>query len=153
MLGDAVRNDVAALIEAARQRPNDFPLAELTQLNWQGVDVSIERRNGEAIAFVENRIDPAFERLSRRGHEVAALVAAGSSKAQVGWALFVSLTTVNDRSHAIPSKTGLTSRRRCLRHGTAAARLRAKGLWSTEVWPCRQLARQRGADRQLPCIR
>lgn len=110
MLGEEVRNDVAALIEAVRRRPSDFPIAELTQLNRHGVDVSIERRNGEAIVFVENRIDPAFEHLSRREHEVAALVAVGMSNAQVASALFVSLATIKDHVHAILSKTGFTSR-------------------------------------------
>ncbi len=111
MMADAeTRKRVRALIDAVRERPTEFPLESLLAVSDRGVDVSIDRDGPEAVVFVEPRRDARFEALSPREFEVATLVAAGFSNAQIAEALFISLGTVKDHVHAILVKTDLQSR-------------------------------------------
>jgi len=104
------RKRVRALLEAVRERPTELPLGPVVELAEQGVSVSIDRHGPEAVVYVTPRPDVRFEALSPREFEVATLVAAGFSNAQIGEALFISVATVKDHVHAILTKTDLRSR-------------------------------------------
>ena len=104
------RKRVRALLEAVRERPTELPLGPVVELAEQGVSVSIDRHGPEAVVYVTPRPDARFEALSPREFEVATLVAAGFSNAQIGEALFISVATVKDHVHAILTKTDLRSR-------------------------------------------
>lgn len=112
MVDDATREQVQALLGALRDRPTEFPVAELAALTDRPVEVRVDRRADEAVVFVSPRPDPCFDHLSDREREVAVLVAAGFSNRQIADALFISLATVKDHVHAILAKTGLESRSR-----------------------------------------
>ncbi|MDH3250288.1 MAG: LuxR C-terminal-related transcriptional regulator [Acidimicrobiia bacterium] len=101
---------VRALLDAIRERPTELPLGPVVELAERGVGVSIDRRGPEAVVYVTPRPDARFEALSPREFEVATLVAAGFSNAQIGEALFISVATVKDHVHAILTKTDLRSR-------------------------------------------
>lgn len=110
MVDDDTSERVRALLAALRQRPTEFPAAELLELAEQPLEVSIDRSGDDPVVFVSPGPDPRFDALSQREHEVATLVAAGFSNRQIGEALFISLATVKDHVHAILTKTGLESR-------------------------------------------
>lgn len=110
MVPGHVRDDVAALVRAVQERPREHPIAELTRVHGHGLDVTVEWHEGTAVATITSRADPAFERLTRREHEVATLVAAGLSNAQIAGALFISVATVKDHVHSILTTTGFESR-------------------------------------------
>ncbi len=104
------RDRLDALLAAVRSEPTRLPMAELVALSSEPVSVSIDRRNPEVVAVVTPRPGACFEALSGREYEVATLVAAGFSNAQIAEALFISLATVKDHVHAILTKTGCSSR-------------------------------------------
>jgi len=110
MVDDDTSERVRALLATLRQRPTEFPVAELLELAEQPLEVVIDRSGEDPVVFVSPRPDPRFDALSEREHEVATLVAAGFSNRQIGEALFISLATVKDHVHAILTKTGLASR-------------------------------------------
>ena len=110
MVDDSTRARVRELLAALRQRPTEFPVAELLELAELPVEVQVDRSGQEPVVFVSPRPDPCFDALSEREHEVATLVAAGFSNRQISDALFISLATVKDHVHAILAKTGLESR-------------------------------------------
>jgi non-specific serine/threonine protein kinase len=60
--------------------------------------------------MTEPRPDRRVMVLSRREHEVAALVANGLSNKQIAGRLFISLATVKDHVHRILKKTNLPNR-------------------------------------------
>jgi DNA-binding NarL/FixJ family response regulator len=65
------------------------------------------------VAIVHNRAkgsDSAFAALTSRERQVAALLAAGRSNAQIAAELVLSLATVKDHVHRILTKTALSSR-------------------------------------------
>lgn len=110
MVDDSTRTRVQELLIALRQRPTEFPVAELLELAELAVEVQVDRSGDEPVVFVSPRPDPCFEVLSDREHEVATLVAAGFSNRQIAAALFISVATVKDHVHAVLAKTGLESR-------------------------------------------
>ncbi|MEL6984133.1 MAG: helix-turn-helix transcriptional regulator [Actinomycetota bacterium] len=110
MVDDETRQRVQALLSQLRERPTEFPAAELLELAEQPLAIRIDRSGDEPVVFVSPRPDPRFDALSEREHEVATLVAAGFSNRQIAEALFISLATVKDHVHAILAKTGLESR-------------------------------------------
>ena len=110
MLSSDARHDVSGLVDAIRERPQEFPIAQLGRLMERGVDVSIEQLGANSLVYLAPLPDPVFERLTTREYEVATLVAGGFSNAQVASALFVSLATIKDHMHAILGKTELASR-------------------------------------------
>ena len=111
MMTEAVtRNQVRALLDAVRERPEQLPLAEVVALSRKPVRVSVDRSGTEPLAIVTPRPDPRFDLLTRREREVATLVAAGFSNRQIADALFISLFTVKDHVHSILNRTGLASR-------------------------------------------
>ena len=111
MMADAeMRRRVRALLDAVRERPTELPLEPVVQLAATGVNVSIDREGPEAVVYVTPRPDARLDALTPREFEVATLVAAGFSNAQIAEALFVSVSTVKDHVHAILAKTDLTSR-------------------------------------------
>ncbi len=112
MVDDATRSRIHDLLAALRQRPTEFPAAELLELAEEPLEIRIDRTGDEPVVFVSPRPDPRFEALSEREHEVATLVAAGFSNRQIADALFISVGTVKDHVHAILDKTGLESRSR-----------------------------------------
>lgn len=105
-----VRRRIADVLDAVRDRPTEFPARELAALHGCGVDVGIERTDGETVVFVEPRADERLNALSPREQEVVTLAASGMSNQQIATALFVSLATVKDHMHSILKKTGLESR-------------------------------------------
>ncbi len=109
-LNNATRDRLQALLNAVRVKPTEFPAAELVELSRDPVSVAIDRRGDEVVALVSPRPGARFEVLSKREYEVATLVAAGFSNAQIGEALFISLATVKDHVHATLAKTALSSR-------------------------------------------
>ncbi len=110
MVDDATRRRVLDLLAALRERPTEFPAAELLDLADEAVAVHLDRSGAEPVVFVSPRPDPRFESLTEREHEVATLVAAGFSNRQIAEALFISVGTVKDHVHAILAKTGCESR-------------------------------------------
>ena len=112
MVDDGTRTRVHELLAALRERPTEFPVAELLELAEEPLEIRIDRSGAEPVVFVSPRPDPRFDALSDREYEVATLVAAGFSNRQIAQALFISLGTVKDHVHAILAKTGLESRSR-----------------------------------------
>ncbi|MEM9561844.1 MAG: LuxR C-terminal-related transcriptional regulator [Actinomycetota bacterium] len=110
MVDDVTRRRVLDLLAALRERPAEFPAAELLDLADEPVELLVDRSGAEPVVFVSPRPDPRFDSLTDREHEVATLVAAGFSNRQIGQALFISLGTVKDHVHAILAKTGCDSR-------------------------------------------
>ena len=110
MVDDHTRRRVRALLDALRDRPTELPVAELVELAVTPVQVEVDRRGDEPVVFVWPRPDPRFDALSPREYEVATLVAAGFSNAQIADALFISVATVKDHVHSILAKTDLASR-------------------------------------------
>ena len=82
----------------------------MIELSTTAVKVTVDRSEADAIAYVEPRIDPVFDRLSPREREVATLVAAGFTNRQIADALCISLPTVKDHVHAILTTTGAQNR-------------------------------------------
>ncbi len=101
---------VHSLLDAVRRKPGEFPIAELAALSQDPVSVSVQRRDEDVVALVSPRPGARFEALSKREYEVATLVAAGFSNAQIAQALFISLATVKDHVHAVLNKTETESR-------------------------------------------
>ncbi len=110
MVDDGTQDRVHGLLARIRERPTEFPAAELLELAAEPLEIRIDRSGAEPVVFVSPGPDPRFEMLSEREHEVATLVAAGFSNRQIADALFIALATVKDHVHAILSKTGLESR-------------------------------------------
>jgi DNA-binding NarL/FixJ family response regulator len=93
-----------------RERPTELPLEPVVLLAGSGVNVSIDRDGPEPVVYVTPRPGARFDALTPREFEVATLVAAGFSNAQIAEALFISVATVKDHVHAILAKTDLESR-------------------------------------------
>lgn len=110
MVEATTRKRVKALLDAVRARPTELPFDEIVDLSRGDVSVEIDRSGDEPVVYVSARQDPRFTGLSEREYEVAQLVAAGFSNAQIADALFISVATVKDHVHAILTKTGLVSR-------------------------------------------
>jgi len=111
MMADVeTRRRVRGLLDALRDRPTELPLEPLVELAERGVNVSIDREGPEPVVFVTPRPDDRFDVLTPREFEVATLVAAGFSNAQIAEALFISVATVKDHVHAVLTKTDLRSR-------------------------------------------
>ena len=111
MVDDAVaRNQIRALLDAVRERPDELPLAEVVELSQGSMRVSVDREGEEPFAVLTPRPDPRFDALTPREREVATLVAAGFTNRQIAEALFISVATVKDHVHSTLRKTGLTSR-------------------------------------------
>lgn len=105
-----VRQRIVDVLDAVRDRPSELPARELAALQGCGVDVGIERADGETVVFVEPRADERLAGLTPREREVVTLAAAGMSNQQIATALFVSVATVKDHMHSVLNKTGLESR-------------------------------------------
>ncbi|MFW2334420.1 helix-turn-helix transcriptional regulator [Ilumatobacter sp.] len=105
-----VRRRIADVLDAVRNRPHVLPARELAALQGSGVDVGIERTDGETVVVVEPRADDRLACLSPREREVVTLAAAGMSNQQIATTLFVSVATVKDHMHSVLKKTGLESR-------------------------------------------
>lgn len=111
MMADVeTRRRVRALLDAVRERPTELPLESVVQLAASGVNLSIDRDGPEPVVFVNPRPSARFDALTPREFEVATLVAAGFSNAQICEALFISVATVKDHVHSILAKTDLESR-------------------------------------------
>lgn len=110
MLDDQTKHGVEDLLRAIRQDPSTHPVRELIQLAEGPAKVTVERSGGDAVVYIEPRPDPLFDALSPREYEVATLVAAGFTNAQIAATLFISLATVKDHVHSILRSTGLQSR-------------------------------------------
>jgi DNA-binding NarL/FixJ family response regulator len=111
MMADVeTRRRVRGLLDALRDRPTELPLEPLVELAERGVNVSIDREGPEPVVYVTPRPDARFDVLTPRELEVATLVAAGFSNAQIAEALFISVATVKDHVHAVLAKTDLRSR-------------------------------------------
>lgn len=109
MTGDAA-DAVDDLIDAIRSEPERLPLAEMVALHSAGHDVHIDARDDRVIALLTPRPDVRLEGLTPREHQVATLIAAGYTNAQIGLALGIRLGTVKDHVHAILAKTGFETR-------------------------------------------
>ncbi|MGD2101470.1 MAG: LuxR C-terminal-related transcriptional regulator [Acidimicrobiia bacterium] len=110
MIDESTRERVRGLLDALRERPTELPLSEVVELSGGKVSVTVDRRGTEPVVYVTPRPDPRFDALSQRELEVATLVAAGFSNAQIADTLFISLATVKDHVHNILTKTELESR-------------------------------------------
>ena len=110
MLDDQTKHDVQDLLRAIRNDPGEHPMRELIRLAEGPAKVTVERSGADAVVYVEPRPDPLFDVLSPREYEVATLVAAGFTNAQIASTLFISLGTVKDHVHSILSSTRLQSR-------------------------------------------
>ena len=112
MLEPGVREAVDALITAVRERPSEFPIAEILALRAAGYEVTIETGSAKTVAYmvpIRGR-PPWLELLTPREREVAMLVAAGYSNSQIAATLVLSVATVKDHMNAVLNKSGLESR-------------------------------------------
>lgn len=98
------------LLSAVKERPTELPLSEVVRLADTNLSVTVDREGEEPVVYVTPRPDPRFDVLSERELEVATLVAAGFSNAQIAEALFIATATVKDHVHSILAKTDLESR-------------------------------------------
>lgn len=111
MMADVeTRKRVRVLLDAVRERPTELPLEPVIRLAGRSVNVSIDCEGPEPVVYMTPRPGARFDTLTRREFEVATLVAAGFSNAQIAEALFISVATVKDHVHAILTKTDLRSR-------------------------------------------
>lgn len=110
MADSETRRRVRLLLDAVRERPTELPLKPMIQLADRGMNVSIDRGGPEPVVYVTPRPDVRFDTLTPRESEVATLVVAGFSNAQIAEALFISVATVKDHVHSILAKTDLRSR-------------------------------------------
>lgn len=106
----AHRSAIAGLLDAIRNDPAVLPIQAIASIREAGVDVEIERVAKTDVVCVFRRTDPRLDHLTAREREVAMLVSAGYSNAQLAAALFISLATVKDHMHSILRKTELDSR-------------------------------------------
>jgi DNA-binding NarL/FixJ family response regulator len=78
------------------------------------IDFEASRQLGQPMVVlrVPARNQPAdsLKVLSRREHEIVALIAEGLSNKQIARSLFIALATVKDHVHRILTKTGLPNR-------------------------------------------
>jgi DNA-binding NarL/FixJ family response regulator len=105
----SVRRAAAAL---AAQNGHGVPRDVLAGLAGQGMELTLHADVEPVIAVVHHG-DPragAFATLTAREHEVAALLAAAKTNAEIASELCISLGTVKDHVHRILEKTGLHSR-------------------------------------------
>jgi DNA-binding NarL/FixJ family response regulator len=110
LIDEETKKRVRQLLSAVRERPTELPLAEVVGLADAKLSVTVDREGDEPVVYVMPRPDPRFDVLTERELEVATLVAAGFSNAQIGEALFIATTTVKDHVHSILAKTDLKSR-------------------------------------------
>ena len=85
-------------------------MSEVLELAERKVNVTVDREGEEPVVYVSPRPDPRFDVLTKREFEVATLVAAGFTNAQIADALFISVATVKDHVHSILKKTELDTR-------------------------------------------
>lgn len=109
-MDDHTKHRVQQLIDAVRERPDELPMSEVIALAERNVSITVDREGPQPVVYVTPRPDPRFNALSGRELEVATLVAAGLTNAQIADTLFISVATVKDHVHSILSKTGLASR-------------------------------------------
>ena len=110
MLDPAIRDRVKGLLAAVRESPDELPIEQIAALTESGARVTIDREGPEPVVFVTPGPDARFQALSPREKEVAVLVAAGFTNAQIADALFIAVGTVKDHVHAVLRKTELASR-------------------------------------------
>lgn len=110
LIDDNTKRKVRDLLDAVRERPEVLPLSEVVQLAGRSVSVTVDREGTEPVVYVTPRPDSRFDVLTKRELEVATLLAAGFSNAQIADALFIAEATVKDHVHAILTKTELKSR-------------------------------------------
>lgn len=99
-----------ALLDALKERPTELPISEVLDLAQGPVSVTVDRESGDPVVYVTPRPDPRFDSLTKREFEVATLVAAGFTNAQIADTLFIGVATVKDHVHSILKKTELRSR-------------------------------------------
>ena len=104
------KKKVRRLIDAVKDRPEELPLSEVVELSKENFAITVDRDGGEPVVYVTPRPDPRFDNLTRREFEVATLVSAGFSNAQIADTLFIGVSTVKDHVHSILTKTDLKSR-------------------------------------------
>lgn len=104
------KRKVRRLLDAVQQRPTELPISEIVEIAETNMAVTLDLNGREPVAYVSPRPDPRFDALTAREYEVATLMAAGFSNAQIADTLFISTGTVKDHVHAILTKTGLESR-------------------------------------------
>jgi DNA-binding NarL/FixJ family response regulator len=105
----SVRRAAAALVA---QEGAGVPREVLVGLAGHGMELTLHA-DAEPVIAVVHRAEPrsgAFATLTAREHEVAALLAAGRTNAEIASELVIALGTVKDHVHNILEKTGLRSR-------------------------------------------
>ena len=110
MVDETTKSRVRQLLSALNERPAELPLTEVVELAQGKVSVTVDRDGRVPVVYVSPRPDPRFDTLTKREFEVATLVAAGFSNAQIADTLFIALATVKDHVHSILTKTDLGSR-------------------------------------------
>ncbi len=111
MLDQQTSARVRALLGAIDSSAHGVPIAEIAALARDlDVDLTIDRSGDPPLVYLRPRRDAAFEALTRREQEVAALVAAGMRNQQIADTLSISLATVKDHVHAVLEKTGYSNR-------------------------------------------
>jgi DNA-binding NarL/FixJ family response regulator len=110
LIDKETRSRVRRLLAALREKPTELPLSEVVELAGRNVSVTVDRDGDEPIVYVAPRPDPRFDVLTKREFDVATLMAAGFSNAQIADTLFISVATVKDHVHSILRKTNLESR-------------------------------------------
>lgn len=85
-------------------------MTEVLDLAHQKVSITVDREGEEPVVYVAPRPDRRFDVLTKREFEVATLVAAGFTNAQIADTLFISVATVKDHVHSILKKTELGTR-------------------------------------------
>jgi DNA-binding NarL/FixJ family response regulator len=105
----ALRTAAQAL---AAQDGRGIPRAVVVDLAAPGSMVALHAEEGHVLAIVEAvpGSAPCFAALSPRERDVAALLAAGASNAEIAEGLVIALGTAKDHVHAVLQKTGLRSR-------------------------------------------
>lgn len=111
MLDHRTSERVRALLGAIDSTSHGVPIAEIAALARDlEVDLTIDHSGDPPLVYVRPRRDAAFEALTRREREVAALVAAGMRNQQIADTLSISLGTAKDHVHAVLDKTGYSNR-------------------------------------------
>jgi DNA-binding NarL/FixJ family response regulator len=111
MLDQRTSERVRALLGAIDSSAHGVPIAEIAALARDlEVDLTIDRNGDPPLVYLRPRRDAAFEALTRREQEVAALVAAGMRNQQIADTLSISLGTAKDHVHAVLEKTGYSNR-------------------------------------------
>lgn len=111
MLDQDITQRVRALLGALDSAPDAVPVVEIAALARDlEVDLTIDRNGDPPVVYLKPRRHAAFDELTQREREVAALVAAGMRNQQIADALSISLGTTKDHVHAILEKSGCSSR-------------------------------------------